>query len=489
MGKIKELTIDRFDSGVSNDPRDKDLSKFYHTKHFDTFTYPRKLVPRPAFDNSVTTGLSAQRIFKFIYDADDGGDYRLWGLGTRTSDNKTVIWKWLTDTTTWDAPSGNLWDTSAVMTDAFFNYKGYAYCFDTGNGYLQRYKLDESGGTEETYQDLSLTASSKVAQPVHCKQDDVAYFFANNKVYALNDTSWTGLVLTCPSNYYIANACEYGDYLAIVCNDLYQLRSVVFFWDRNASVTTFTRRFDFDTSHIYQIAVLDGRLIVVATDYVKVWTKMFNGAEFQVVKELVGTKLNADSLTNSMQRQYAVADNKLYFPMDFDIIGQGSDYNDRFGIWAVDSRGRIELAFMVDDATSYKGLFFLNGNLWVAYNTDGIAKSLITYSSAPDSVYESLFIGEGRQNKHLLSVGVQTEALPTAGVVTLKYRTSENSAWTTIFTHNTDGSYYHEAVNIESTGAILPYFKEMQFRVESEGGAVITGLNIKYEEIDDNPNG
>lgn len=488
MGKIKELTIDRFNNGVSDDPRDKDLSRFYHTKHFDTFTFPRKLVPHYAFDNSVTTGLNAQRIFKFIYDADDGGDYRLWGLGTRASDSKTVIWKWLADTNEWDAPSGNLWDTSGVLTDVFFNYKGYAYCIDAATEYLQRFKLDESAGTDETYQ--SLTAVTRAAQPLHCKQDDAAYFFADNKVYRLDNVTWDGLVLTCPANTYIANVCEYGDYLVIVCNYINEIKSVIFFWDRDSSLTTFTRRFDSDSNHIYQIAVLNGRLVVVSTDYIKVLTRIFNGAEFEIIKEMTGARgADEDSLTNAMQRQNVVFDNKLYFPMNFDVIGKTDGYNERLGIWAVDSRGRISLEYLVDDATSYKGLFFLNGNLWVAYNDNGIAKSLVVHSSVPVSVYESLFIGEGRINKKLMSVGVETEALPASSDVTLKYRMSENSDWTIIFTHNTDGSYYHEAVNIESTGDELPEFKEMQFRVESTGGAVITGINIKYEEIDDNPNG
>jgi len=54
-----------------------------------------------------------------------------------------------------------------------------------------------------------------------------------------------------------------------------------------------------------------------------------------------------------------------------------------------------------------------------------------------------------------------------------------------IMTHSTDDAVKHSAINIESTGATLPQFNEIQFRIESTGGAVITGLKFKYEDIDD----
>jgi len=76
--------------------------------------------------------------------------------------------------------------------------------------------------------------------------------------------------------------------------------------------------------------------------------------------------------------------------------------------------------------------------------------------------------------------------MPTAGQIVLKYRTKEDEAWTTIFTHTTDDSQYHESVNIEADGSLIPQFKELQFRIESTGGAVVTGLVIKYELIDSN---
>ena len=92
-----------------------------------------------------------------------------------------------------------------------------------------------------------------------------------------------------------------------------------------------------------------------------------------------------------------------------------------------------------------------------------------------------------RITKKLVGVTVETEALPTAGQVVLKYRKDEETSWTTIFTNTTDNSLSHSAINIESTGVTLPQFKEIQFQIISTGNAVITGLRFKIEIIDKEP--
>jgi len=67
----------------------------------------------------------------------------------------------------------------------------------------------------------------------------------------------------------------------------------------------------------------------------------------------------------------------------------------------------------------------------------------------------------------------------------LKYKKDAETSFTTIFTHNTDDSLFHEAVNIESSGATLPEFRELSLRIESTGGAVITGYWAQAEHKPD----
>ena len=161
----------------------------------------------------------------------------------------------------------------------------------------------------------------------------------------------------------------------------------------------------------------------------------------------------------------------------------------RLGIWVVDSLGRIALSFVEEEATSYEGIYAL-GNVWfIAHSNDGSVNNSVkdsSYSITNPSIYESLILngGDSSKIKKLIGVTVFHEPLPAAGSVVLKYRKDEETAWTTIFTHTTDNSISHSAINIESSGANLPEYKEIQFQISSLGGAVITGLKYKAEEID-----
>jgi formylmethanofuran dehydrogenase subunit D len=94
--------------------------------------------------------------------------------------------------------------------------------------------------------------------------------------------------------------------------------------------------------------------------------------------------------------------------------------------------------------------------------------------------------GDSSKIKGLKSVSVQTVGLPTAGQIVLKYKKDEELTWTTIFTNTTDSSVSHEASNIESTGANLPQFKDIQFRVEATGNAEVIGIRMRYEELAQN---
>ena len=484
MGKQYTKTIDIFSRLMATDPRDKDKRKFYHSKHFDAFTYPHKLVPRFELVDkagNIATGIP----FRFEYGKDDTGVSTVWVAVKRTSDGRTVISKYNPTSGLWEFPDASLFG-SGYSTDLniFKKYNDgtddYLYLADASR-YIKRVKMDESEAVQDTYFDL--TSYTNSAQPVHCKKDDNLYFFFDNKVYKKDGTGAPSLALTLPPNGHILNACEYGDFIAIAFRYDDDIKSTVFFWDRNDADTTLSRRFEFPSSYVFHIAVLGGRLMTVDTDYVKTYVRRYNGAEFDKLNELDIRRTNANTLITSGISQYdMIYDNKLYFPLDYNTEAN----NTRLGIWAIDNTGRMTLDQEVSGATSYRGLFNALGNFWVCHSGTKTAKSGITFSTTVSSIYETLFEGEVKQNKKLVSVGVMHEPLPTAGIVTLKYRLKETDTWTTIYTHTTDDSRYHDTINIESDGSELPEYREIMFRAESLGGAVVTGIKYKYEEIDDN---
>jgi len=486
MGKIKEILIDTFSGGQATDPRDKNFKKFYHSKHFDAFSFSHKLKPRFDSADKGSAQLPGLTALRFWSSADKNNTNTLWCLVENGSGNGVII-KWNTTTEEWDSPDGNLFDTTTVSENAFIAYNDGTdtklYLLD-GARYLMCYDLDEASGSTEQEDDLG--AYTYDAPFLLNTIDDILYIFKDNEVwYKDGDSAAAQASITFPEDTYIAMACQYGNYIAIAVNWINEIKSAIFLWDRDTSLETATERYDFESSKIYQIANLQGRLMVMDTDFIDVYFRRFNGSEFSLVNKMIGVR-QTNLQTNNFYRFNTIRNDILLFPMSLDVPGYGDSYNTRLGIWALDSNGKVTLDTVIEGATTYKGLYYWLGDLWVCYNTDKTAKTGITYSKTNPSVYETLFIGDASRNKTLLAVGARTEPLPADGQIVIKYRTAEDSDWTTISTETTDDSRYHDAVNIESTGAIFEDFREIQFRVESTGGAVLTGLRVRYEEKDDN---
>ena len=75
-----------------------------------------------------------------------------------------------------------------------------------------------------------------------------------------------------------------------------------------------------------------------------------------------------------------------------------------------------------------------------------------------------------------------TEPLPTAGQIILKSRKDEETAWTTLATFTTDNALKHSVT--KSAAETSPSIgKEVQFRIESTGGANITGFQVTFDEV------
>lgn len=486
MGEIYSQNINSFNGGISNDIRSKDLRYFSFASHLDSFSYPHKLVPRFG-DDTKEAGSYFETLttkpFRFLYanglTGANAGTY-LFGLGKSSS--KPAILYWDSDANQWDFPNAGIGGSGTeVDNDVFFEYKGYAYMWNAG--VLMRYKLDSTEAFNDTYQTVTGGATVvRHSQPVHFSIDDIAYFFSDNFVHSLNDTTWDDKVLTLPSDCYIVGAVEYGTYLVIAVNYISSTKTSLFFWGRDSSLTTVISRYDIENEETYKIGVISGRIMLVTSGAYKINVRRYNGAEFEKIKEISSGDEKISVAVSDTQQEAIVFEDKMFFPMTY----TSPDASSRLAIWALDVNGRLVADTLVNGATSYQGIFFLSGLLWIAHSDLHIVRTNRTFSTTPTTVYESLMLGEVSENKKLIKVGISTEALPSSGQIVLKYRISETGSWTTIFTHTTDGSYYHDAINIESTGVTLPEYREIQFRIESIGGAVILGLDLKYEIKDDN---
>lgn len=504
MGKTLELIITQFNGGLSEDKRSGwtgssgvfTTNKYSLTKHFDAFTYPHKLVPwnkTQAPDNYV----KAYNVRNFAYAA---GKFYLLGDAQSGTASRVQVFQDdgnLASPDSFSTSTNGLGTTSNKSTDIFFPYKTFIFIYVNG-AQIDRFDT-AGGGYSSAYQSISYSFATQ-ALPVWHKADDCAYFFADNLVHRLNNTSWSATVQQVPSNMRIVTACEDGNNLTLGCvtTDTVNPRSIAFVWDRDSSLATFSRQVDFGEGTLKHLVNLDGRLIGVVDFYTesslglrigKVYIKdgtVGNSARILNELDIQGATTRTGSLSNTR----VIRDNKLYFPMSVPVTN-----DDRFGIWVVDSAGRATLS-VVEESVSATGFFYAiyaTGNVWwIAHSTDGsVSRSSYTpsdFSTTNASIYETLIFtgGDSSQQQKLLSITAITEPLALSGsTATLKYRKDEETSWTTIFTQtNATNSLKHTAINIEASGNNLPTSREIQFQLSSTSGAAVTGLKAKFETVD-----
>jgi len=489
---ILEIKQNNFSGGISEDKRVQDWTKFSVSKNFDAFTYPRKLVPYAKMEDSFDD-VSTYEIRKVIYAPYTAGNYRLFGFGVVAGTTRAKIFDLVPtgnlDATAWNPTTNGEATEAARDTNVFFYYKGFIYYWRASR-YLARFDVTISVAIDESYKDV--TSFANVAQPVHHPSDDVAYFFHDNIVDKLNNTTWTSNALVLPTNLKIVSACPYGNYLAIGCVTVgysADIRSIVYLWDRDSSITTLTERIDFGEGSLAHLANLNNKLIGVINFYAN--SSLGSNNSKILIKQASGqfalqlNEITVDTTTGTpLPRTSYVRNNVLYFPMIAQLDG-----DTREGIWGVNENGKVTLEIGQDAITAILGIYATGNLWWVAFYSGAYKLYHIdddsAYSTTIPAVFETLIIngGDSAKTKKLLAVSVSTEPLPATASIVLKYRINEETSWTTIFTNTTDNSISHSSVNIEATGVNLPEFKELQLRIESLGGAILTGWKAKMETI------
>src|SRR3990167_7937588 len=140
MGKVFTQTIDRFDGGMTNDPRIQDFKYSQLIKNFDAHTYPQKIVPYRSSESGDAVA-STNKIVNFTYgfhiqQAKD----KLFGLGVSTGVVPEVFEKGSETTPSYtdDAWFDRGGPASGARDETFFMYyKGYVYGARAGTHLLR----------------------------------------------------------------------------------------------------------------------------------------------------------------------------------------------------------------------------------------------------------------------------------------------------------------------------------------------------------------
>lgn len=494
----------RFDRGITGF-RD---SAFH--QHFDIYTDPTRLIPYRSSEAEANSTSAANLGGFDLRHFQLGKDGKMYALGNNGSGKAQVFVKADPTTGLW-APDTTAASANNIVYGSFMEWAG-AFWFFTGTTAVTKYLLATDTITDGV-SSITLSTIVTTAQSV-IGADDNMYMFYNNKVVRVSNAGVVDddVLTNLPSDMRITSACRYGSYIAI--GMAYGTSATasptgvsrVFLWDM-VSDTTVSDVLDWGEGALMVLGNIEGRIVGVTNKYLEtpsgltslalgqgaMVVRMWAGGEPAVMREIVA---NQSVTLGRFIRDVVVKDNKMYWVCSVPFgASTSTESTYHLGIWAFGRKDRdSDFALSLDyveeaiDTANYKINSFGNaGNYWfinhgasgLVHKTDDAAN--YTYTS----VYETEIFWDGKETNRIIGVTVTTEFQPTAGQVVLKYKKDEETSFTTIYTDGTDSSLRHSAVNVESTGVELPTYKRLRLRIESTGGAVITGLFFRREQVRD----
>lgn len=512
MGQRIPFKFDRFDGGLADSLLEGVSNKFGMTKHFDIYSNPEKLIPYRSSEADTATNVSSTAAKTFdIQNFQLATTGLLYGLGKNGSGFPKVLRKADPTTGNWLASDGSNAATAigegnaTRITGSFIEWALNFWGFQGTN---QIWKVLISSGVITNSVSTVGSTILTVAQSV-IGADGNAYMFYNNQVVRVSSAgAVTDAVMTAiPADMRITSACRFGTYLAIAvaygtsATATPSGRSQLYIWDY-VTTTTVADIIDWGEGACNVIGNVEGKIVGVTDKFMSstlgltrgsMIVKMWGGGVPRIMKEVVA---NQAVTLGRFIRDVVVKDNVMNWAASVPFnLSTATESTFHLGIWSFGRKNmNLDYALTLDtieeavDTANFKINSFGNaGNYWfINHSADGsITKTDDVANYTETSIYESLKITNKRKTNKLVYVTVKTEYLPTAGQVVLKYRKDAETSYTTIFTNTTDNSQSHTAINIESTGATLPSFRELQLRVESTGGAEIVEISGEYEENDD----
>src|SRR3990167_1176709 len=120
MSKIIDTKIDRFDGGLSNDPRDRTENTARFISNFDILSFPKKLVPYRNTESG-DVNASTRRKRNFLVALRTGATYSLYGIGVLSGEVYAGFeYKNLTQTV--GGLSDNTWTAAGNSTSGVPNF-------------------------------------------------------------------------------------------------------------------------------------------------------------------------------------------------------------------------------------------------------------------------------------------------------------------------------------------------------------------------------
>lgn len=502
------------DGGMVNDPRDTKANAVRVLSNFDALSNRKRLTPYRDSESGDSGAATSKKQAFGIGLWTPGPDYRLFGLGVQSGLSLAEVNMKKLETTgagngdladsTWLAPAHNQSASGAASFDLFVYYKttGKFYGAKGGN---KIWAFTPNGSTNWDDDIISTNGGSPpsythIAQGLVHSKDDILYIPYDNKIMKNDSASWTIPAITLPSRLYITSISEYGNFISIVCAPLSGVGgSVNYLWDRQATLTTLSETIDLGEGNVMIAEQIEGILVTISIS--NDLTRFQSRITFREYSTSQGAiefaSLISDSNASILLKAKQKANNRLYFILSVTLNGSV-----REGVFSI-GRNRAGQFCIFHEHTPNNDTAISNGTLngfivigdfvFISYQSGGsfaLSKTKSTAAYTATAILETV-INPGMPDeykqltKKLVSVGATYAPLPANGAVAVKQRINGGS-FATVFTESTDGVVRTQPVIPFVNGAAPSDGEEIEFRMESTGGAEITGLIYTFETLSSN---
>ncbi len=502
----KTFFLTQSNGGIVNDGRTARSNVSRMVTNFDIYSNPNKLTPYYSSESGDTAASTSIKRNFCIGLWTITGNYRLFSLGVISGNSKAeVLMKDLGNLSPnsdmgdnqWLTPANNQQSTgSTASMNLFVYYKTTGKIYGARDGSnIWAFTPDGSTGWADTSHALSYT---NIAQGlVHT--DDILYVPYDNKIASKNGSaSWNDTALTLPVSVYITSICSFGNFLGIATAPLSGIGdSQVYIWDTTS--TSWNSVVNFGPGIVKVLESIENTLVgvsflggVASSFKDRVTFRAYDGVGAVKILEIVGTSSGQLPLAKQKIR------NRIFFMMMLNINGSNREGvwsfgKDEVGGWSLSHERTPNNDTAITTAGILYNFFYVNDFLFQSYlasNTAALSKTAHTETYSHTSIKETVINPnmppeDKQQVKQLLSIGATYEPLPSSGQVVVKYRINGGS-WTTVFTETTDSAQYTEPVAKDATGTEFTSGKDIEFRIESTGGAEVTGLSYRYAILSSN---
>lgn len=503
-GDILLTEIVDMSGGMTNNARTTALNVSRIQKGFDDYSIDGMLKPyRDMRVDAVTEStLDTYRIRK--WDLVNGNLYGVGQVGAADLHTQVYIKSNTGDPTSAWTPAFSGTSINSIETGiAASGYHNFLYGVNTSG--VWKYG-DVTGSPSFTYNEYQTHVPT--GQPIVHSKDDIQYWPAGNLILANNAGSWA-VGLTLPAQFVISDIAEDGSYLDVAGN-MPDGSSIVYQWDRDTSLTTLSTKMDWGKGSIKLIGLAGGTLVGISvignsstSITPKIVFKYWNGKRAITFGE-IDADMSSEILIVKCKQQF---NDLFYFLAEIQVGNQILN-----GIWRIFQKPNGSFTFAFDipprndavlDSQSLMGFYRWGDYLFVSYLVPSTGAYTIWRTDdqlefTGTSIWQTRIINEilGLRNKRvpdssatkqLMRVTLMVSPLQAGQSATVQYRVDGAEEWIPIFTMNDDGDISHTAVNCESLSgdeALFPEHHELEFSLESTGGAEITGFKCSTEFVD-----